>query len=144
MLTLERGRGWSIYSLGGVKRYMGFGPLLCADRRSRMSGHRAGCPGLQEGPDVRAGVDAFCDECRMSGLAGWAGCPGHGQMSRPCSTSVAGLLLLLTSSGAGCLGQGRMSGACRLSPVPLVMLLHPCTWGLVHHPEHLREGLLGT
>ena len=81
---------------------------------------------------------------RMSGLAGGTESTERGRMSGPYSTSVAGLLLLLTSLGAGCPGQGRMSGACRLSPVPLVVLLHPCTWGLVHRSEHLREGLLGT
>ena len=92
----------------------------------RMSGGsgRAGCPGLW--PDVRADMvqlrvpsvmgAGFPGWCRMSGLAGGAGCPG----------------------------RGRMSGSCSLSPVPLVVLLHPCTWGLVHHSEHLREGLLGT
>ena len=37
-----------------------------------MSGRRAGCPGLQEEPDVRAGVEAFC-----ALWIGGAGCPGE-------------------------------------------------------------------
>ena len=77
----------------------------------------AGCPGWRDPASGRSVMGAgFPGWCRMSGLAGGAGCPG----------------------------PGRMSGSCSLSPVPLVVLLHPCTWGLVHHSEHLREGLLGT
>ena len=70
----------------------------------------AGCPG----PVGAWRVGSCCGRCsrgRMSGVM--AGCPGPGRMSGPCSTSVAGLLLLFTSSGAGCPGEGRMSGASR-------------------------------
>ena len=90
----------------------------------RISGSWAGCPAARDGPDVRADLV----QLRVSSLMG-AGFPGVGPDVR---------------AGAGCLGPGRMSGSCSLSPVPLVVLLHPCTWGLVHHSVHLREGLLGT
>ena len=64
---------------------MGLGPdALHAGRGGRMSGRRAGCPGLREvpdvraiGPDVRAGVAGlgalWIGGVRMSGLG--AGCP---------------------------------------------------------------------
>ena len=78
-----------------------------------MSGRRAGCPGLQEGPDVRAGG-------RMSGLEGkTSGCllsmmpdfRGKGRMSGlwrgagcPAADAVGRLLVQLLGSctGAGC------------------------------------------
>ena len=47
------------------------------------------------------------------------GCLGPGRMSGPCSTSMARLLLLFTSSGAGCPGPGRWT--CLL---PLVLFIH--------------------
>ena len=110
------------------------------------------------GPSRRVGCSGWLDPasgrsmmgCRMSGLAPdfWAGAgrrmSGAWPDVRALYTLMVGLLLLLTSSGAGCPGRGRMSRSCSLSPVPLDVLLHPCTWGLVHHSEHLREGLLGT
>ena len=91
-----------------------------------MFGRWAGCPGFPETPDVRA-------LGRMSGLARssfWTFLDGR---------RISGLVPDVRACG-----RGRMSGSCSLSPVPLVVLLHPCTWGLVHLSEHLREGLLGT
>ena len=73
---------------------MGLDPdALHAGRGGRMSGRRAGCPGLPEvpdvrasGPDVRAGVAdssalwiacaGFPGRRQMSGGSGRAGCPG--------------------------------------------------------------------
>ena len=106
---------------------------IFGDGGAGFPGEGAGCPVAREGPDVRAwGPDVRADlvQLRVSSVMG-AGFPGWCRMS-----GLAG--------GAGCPGRGRMSGSCSLSPVPLVVLLHPCTWGLVHHSEHLREGLLGT
>ena len=141
MLTLERWRRRSIYSLGGRRGTRasalycaqtdgagcpGDGPDVRGFRSGRMSGLGAGCPAAREEPDVRASG-------RMSGLnrsASGAFCDGR---------RISGLVPDVRACG-----RGRMCGSCSLSPVPLVVLLHPCTWGLVHHSEHLREGLLGT
>ena len=85
-------------------------PSHCA-QRGRMSGRRAGCPGLHEmpdvralGPDVRAGGVGFCALwIEGAGFPGfWPDFRAGRRMSGPCSTSMAGLLLLLTSLGGGC------------------------------------------
>ena len=94
---------------------MDLGPLLCADRRSRMSGRRPDVRGFTRGRMSGLAVQYFC-----SLWIGGVGCPAkgpdfrafgrsrmsgaRGRMSGPCSTSTAGLLLLLASSGAGCPG----------------------------------------
>ena len=102
-----------------------------------MSGHRAGCPGLPEAPDVRAktpdvraGGFSFWTEApdfraggRMSGASWVAGCPGPGP---GCPGCLRTLLCSLARGagfpgwgpdvrgrpdgrglGAGCLGPGR-------------------------------------
>ena len=66
MLTLERGRGWSVYSLGG-RRGTWASALHCAQTGG------AGCPGLREWPDVRADLV----QLRVSSVMG-AGFPGVG------------------------------------------------------------------
>ena len=121
MLTLERWGRRSIYSLEG-RRGTRASALYCAQTEG------AGCPG--DGLDVRAFPRGRMSGLggRMSGLEGsatvvsvaWRRMSGRGagfpglreepdvrgwvRMSGPCSTSMAGLLLLLTSSGAGCPG----------------------------------------
>ena len=81
MLSLKRGRGWSIYSLRGRK-----GPWASALHCAHAGG--AGCPGV--GPDVRGFPRRRMSgpKRRMSGLGGFAsgqrrrisgleaGCPG--------------------------------------------------------------------
>ena len=148
MLTLERGRGWSIYILGGAKRYMGFGPLLCADRRSRMSGRRAGCPGLQEGPDVRADGANFCSLWIGGvGCPGWgAGCPAareepdvraSGRMSELTWFSFGCLLRWALDfwAGAGCPGLREGPDVWGLAgcpgPVAFLRFLSSCSFILV-------------
>ena len=161
MLTLERWGRRSIYSLEG-RRGTRASALYCAQTEG------AGCPG--DGPDVRAFPRGRMSGLggRMSGLEGsatvvsvaWrrmsgrgAGFPGlreepdvrgRGRMSGPCSTSMAGLLLLFTSSGAGFRGLGRMSGAWKVDLPSSVGSLHPWTWWLVRLHVHLREGPLDT
>ena len=83
MLTLERGRGWSIYSLGG-KEVHGLQPFTV--RR-------------QAEPDVRA-------SCRMSGPTGGAGCPGWGPDVRPDGESFCRFWCVAPDFRA----SGRMSG----------------------------------
>ena len=68
-----------------------------------MSGEGAGFPGFREEPDVR----------------------GMGRMSGPCSTLLAGLLLLLMSPAAGCPGLGLDVRALELSSSPSGGSLHP-------------------
>ena len=114
----------------------------------RMSGpsRDAGCPGAgAECPGAGAGCLGWQGPASVMGrwiFGHWAECPA----ARDGPDVRADLVQLRVSSviGAGFPGSCRMSGSCSLSPVPLVVLLHPCTWGLVHHSEHLREGLLGT
>mgnify|MGYP005849149651 CR=1 FL=1 len=89
-----------------------------------MSGRRAGCPGLREGPDVRA-------RGWMSGLTAIASV-GSGAWHR-----ISGHL-------AGCPGWGRMSGAWKVNLPVSVGSLHPWTWRLVRLHGHLREGPLDT
>ena len=100
---------------------MGFGPLLCADRRGRMSGRRAGCLGLHGEPDVRA--DGAGHGALWNGLSGFLGASldvrvlTRRRMSgadAECLGHVA--LRLLDCCCSGCLqrpdvrGWGRMSG----------------------------------
>ena len=84
MLTLERWRRRSIYSLGG-RRGTRASALYCAQTDG------AGCPG--DGPDVRGFT-----ESRMSGLAGWMS--GLEELT----------LLLSVWRVADFQGRGRMSG----------------------------------
>ena len=101
---------------------MGFGPSLFTDRRGRMSGRRAGCPGLQEWPDVRAGgadvrdggedfCDLWIDEAGFSGrgpdFRGFGGgqmSGARGRMSGPCSFSGWAAAAVVASLGVGCPG----------------------------------------
>ena len=125
MLTLERGRWESIYSLGGEEVH-GLRPFTVhtqaePDVRAsgRMSGRRAGCPVVHEGLDVRVGgagcpvlpegPDARCVG-RMSGLLGPSSVYS-GSLGR-----ISG-----ASGGAGCPGHGagcpdvRMDEQCSIS-----------------------------
>ena len=69
-----------------------------------------------------------------------------GRMSGPCSTSLAGLLLLLMSPAAGCLGLGPDVRALELPSSPsVVLLIHglgglsiftSIFWGFLLTPNH--------
>ena len=127
MLTLERWRRRSIYSLGGEGIH---GPRPFTMRRQGrpdVRAGRAGCPGFQAtpdvragGPDVRAGAVAFV----ALGFGGARFLGYRGRMSGACSLLRLGCCRGRRSRGrmsgalAGCPGPGRCSWL-----LPLVLLI---------------------
>ena len=125
MLTLERGRGWSIYSLGGEEVH-GLRPFTVRrqaepDVRGFGRGRMSGLGGRMSGRMAKASV----------GSGAWAGFPGFWpdvqtgrQMSRPCRLGRLGFGCCGRSRGqmsgalAGCPGPGRCSWL-----LPLVLLI---------------------
>ena len=130
MLTLERGRGRSIYSLGGRRGTWpsalhcshtggagcpGVGPDVRGFRRRRMSGSRRRMSGLEVQVSVVPGARRWISGA-LAGFPGWgrisgasweAGCPGPGgRMSGPCSLRGWAAAAVLASPGAGCPGSG--------------------------------------
>ena len=104
-----------------------------------MSGRRAGCPGLQEGPDVRAGgrMSGLVRSAsllsgqgrRISGLL--AGFPGWGRMSGLDAGCPGPVGLGVWAAAAveapepDVRGHGRMSGASKVNLPVSVGSLHP-------------------
>jgi hypothetical protein len=124
-----------------------------AARRHQMSRLDAGCPVLQEVPDVRgmgrmSGLElAFAAVLLVPDFRGGAGCPSRlgRQMSDRCRVTwqlfFFGLPLF---GGARCPGSCRMSGRYSSASTPLEALLAPLPCGLALCSELIHGHLLGT
>ena len=129
---------------------MGFGPLLCTDKRGRMSERRAGYSGEVAGcPGWRVELLWFLVRgARFPGL--WpdfraeAGCPGWTPDVRALETWQTWLLLMEKLQGPDVRGLGRMSGAWKVSLSVSAGSLHPWSGQLVHLHMRPREVLLDT
>ena len=105
MLTLERGMGWSIYSLGGEEVH-GLRPFTArrqAEPDVRASGRMSGLTAI-----ASVGSGAWH---RISGHL--AGCPGWGRMSGAWSCRAAGLLRVWALQGPDVRGLEAVLGSFR-------------------------------